>query len=195
MWCLASSPTIRRCAFLSNNANNGAAVLNYSATPTFVSCTFSGNDARSGGGAMYNWDFADPTIVNCTFAANNADNAGGAIRSVVDSTGSVTNCILWGNTSPVGPEIRLETGSTLDVTYSDVQGGWVGAGNLDTDPLFMDPDGPDDVLGTPDDDLHLSASSPCIDTGTSSDAPADDLDGNARPEGLGYDMGAYEYQP
>jgi MYXO-CTERM domain-containing protein len=42
-------------------------------------------------------------------------------------------------------------------------------------------------------DYHLSATSPAIDKGTSSDAPSDDLDGNARPQGNGWDIGAYEY--
>jgi hypothetical protein len=41
-------------------------------------------------------------------------------------------------------------------------------------------------------DLHLTAQSPCIDQGTSDDAPASDADGKARPAGMGYDVGAYE---
>ncbi|HPO17279.1 MAG TPA: CARDB domain-containing protein [Candidatus Hydrogenedentes bacterium] len=48
---------------------------------------------------------------------------------------------------------------------------------------------------------HLGAGSSCIDTGTDADAPADDLDGNARPvdipnvgDGLTFDIGAYETQ-
>ncbi len=41
-------------------------------------------------------------------------------------------------------------------------------------------------------DLHLTEQSPCIDQGTSAGAPASDVDGNARPVGAGYDIGAYE---
>lgn len=42
-------------------------------------------------------------------------------------------------------------------------------------------------------DYHLSSTSPCIDTGTSNGAPADDYEGETRPRGNGYDIGAYEF--
>ena len=42
-------------------------------------------------------------------------------------------------------------------------------------------------------DYHLSSASPCIDTGTSNGAPNTDYDGVTRPQGQGYDVGAYEY--
>jgi hypothetical protein len=42
-------------------------------------------------------------------------------------------------------------------------------------------------------DYHLSATSPAIDRGTTTSAPATDLDGNSRPHGAGIDIGAYEY--
>jgi len=41
-------------------------------------------------------------------------------------------------------------------------------------------------------DYHLSATSPAIDRGTSSNAPTRDRDGNSRPAGAGFDIGAYE---
>lgn len=41
---------------------------------------------------------------------------------------------------------------------------------------------------------HLKSGSPAIDRGTSRNAPIVDLDGNARPSGAGYDIGAYEFQ-
>lgn len=68
------------------------------------------------------------------------------------------------------------------VTYSDIQGGYSGTGNINSDPLF--------VGGG---DYHLTSSSPCIDSGTSTNAPATDIAGTPRPQGQGYDMGAYEY--
>ena len=69
-------------------------------------------------------------------------------------------------------------------TDSDVQGGLPGAGNIDADPQFFDADGPDDILGTLDDDLRLYTTfrhpSPAIDQGDNSALPADtyDLDGD-----------------
>ena len=43
------------------------------------------------------------------------------------------------------------------------------------------------------DDYHLKTGSPAIDTGTSTNAPLVDLEGAARPAGLGFDIGAYEF--
>ncbi|HNT24312.1 MAG TPA: right-handed parallel beta-helix repeat-containing protein [Anaerolineales bacterium] len=50
--------------------------------------------------------------------------------------------------------------------------------------LFIDPIGYD---------FHLLAGSPAVDQGTAAGVTAD-LDGNRRPVGNGYDIGAYEYQ-
>src|SRR5262249_58086703 len=73
------------------------------------------------------------------------------------------------------------------VSYSDVQGAQVhaGTGNIDADPLFVD-------AGAGN--LRLQYGSPAVGTGTSSGAPATDLDGNPRPAGGPTDMGAYQLQ-
>lgn len=42
-------------------------------------------------------------------------------------------------------------------------------------------------------DYHLQSGSAAIDKGTSSNAPTVDLDGGARPQGAGFDIGPYEY--
>jgi hypothetical protein len=58
------------------------------------------------------------------------------------------------------------------------------AGNIeDRDPVFVDAD---------ELDFHLRENSPAIDAGISEDAPATDLEGTARPQGSGVDIGAYE---
>jgi len=62
----------------------------------------------------------------------------------------VTNCILWGD----GPNELTDYSSTSTVLFSDVQGGFPGAGNIDLDPMLTrapDP-GPDAAWGTIDDD-------------------------------------------
>jgi hypothetical protein len=43
-------------------------------------------------------------------------------------------------------------------------------------------------------DFHLTAESACIDQGIADGAPATDADEKQRPEGAGYDLGAYEFQ-
>jgi len=52
------------------------------------------------------------------------------------------------------------------------------------DPRFVDEVG---------DNFYLGAGSPAIDSGTSQGAPAEDLDGTARPYGTKFDVGAYEF--
>ncbi|MGD0613722.1 MAG: choice-of-anchor Q domain-containing protein [Anaerolineales bacterium] len=52
------------------------------------------------------------------------------------------------------------------------------------DPKFVNPTGAD---------FHLQSGSPAIDAGSPLNAPDSDFDGNARPRGAGYSIGAYEY--
>jgi hypothetical protein len=56
------------------------------------------------------------------------------------------------------------------------------AKNISADPKFV----------SYPDDLHLTVDSPCIDHGTSEGAPVNDADGTPRPQGTGFDIGAYE---
>ena len=80
-----------------------------------------------------------------------------------------------------------------------------------SDPGFVNPNGPDGIPGTPDDDFRLQVSSPCADQGDSLDLPPDitdvdgdgdidepiplDLAGGTRVLGTGVDLGAYEVSP
>lgn len=56
--------------------------------------------------------------------------------------------------------------------------------NIDSVPGFAEPDS---------EDLHLLGGSACIDAATPVNASPEDHDGNPRPQGDGYDMGAFEY--
>jgi hypothetical protein len=90
--------------------------------------------------------FANNTIVN-----NTAGVSGGGIHTN-DMTSDIMNSIIWGNTAPANSQIS----GTVNVVYSDVEGGWTGEGNINVNPLFSD------TL------FHLSDSSPCIGTGIES---------------------------
>src|SRR5207249_91923 len=62
--------------------------------------------------------------------------------------------------------------------------------------LFADDDGLDNVVGTLDDNLRLTSSSPCINTGSNAAIPAGvttDFDGYARINNSTVDMGAFEW--
>jgi hypothetical protein len=80
-------------------------------------------------------------------------------------------------------EFVLDYGGTI---YNANNINSLGSGNLYRDPLFVNP-----AFGTTG-DYHLRNGSPAIDNGSSTDAPTDDLDGNPRPQGAGFDIGAYE---
>jgi len=108
--------------------------------------------------------------------------------------GTIVNCVIWGNSDPQLRDCSFPT-------YCCVQGIGGGEGNIDADPRFIDPDGPDDKPDTyEDNDFHLTPASACIDTALNDDwmSNAADLDGNPRIwRGLfawTVDMGAYEYE-
>jgi hypothetical protein len=71
-------------------------------------------------------------------------------------------------------------------TTTDIENGALGPGNLCRAPKFISP-----AWGL-EGDYHVTDTSPAIDAGTSTDAPDVDLDGNPRPAGAQYDIGAYE---
>ena len=150
--------------------------------PTIINCIVSGNTAQHGGGVCYFG--SSPTMVNCTISSNSATYGGGIYMDNY-SPALIVNTILWGNNFK---KISLRFPSTpVTIAYSDfdpakIDGSWTdGGGNINADPLF--------VGGG---NYHLTSGSPCIDTGTTV-AVADDIDGDARPQEAGYDMGADEY--
>jgi len=189
-----SSPTITNCTFLNNSSTKylGGGIYNWLSSPTITNCAFSGNSARLYGGGIYNFESSSPTITNCTFSGNSASNDGGGIFNNDNSSPTITNCILWGDTATDGPEICNYDTSSPIVTYCDIQGGYVGEGNINSDPLFVDPE---------NSDFHLKKTSPCIDKGSNSapGIPNTDFEGDTRivdgdNDGTAtVDMGADEY--
>ena len=182
-----SSPMVTNCTFNGNSANYGA-LHNCEGDPAITNCVFNNNVSNISGGAIYNHD-SDPDISNCTLSANSGQYGGG-IYNESNSDPKVSNCILWGNLAPNGPQIYNDGSSFATVTYSDVQGGW--AGNIDIDPLFVDPGSGN---------YRLSAGSDCIDAGDNAAVPpgvTTDLDSNPRivdgdrDGDAVVDMGAYE---
>ncbi|MBN2130693.1 MAG: hypothetical protein JW741_14415 [Sedimentisphaerales bacterium] len=198
-------PSLRRCVFSANSALWIGAMSNAKCVATVQQCVFTGNRARRAG-AIFNSE-STVTFINCTFSANRAERDG-ALCFAEQSSGLLANCVLWHNEG----EISDSNESAVDVTYSNVRGGWPGEGNIDADPCFVHP-GHWDANGTPDDpnddffvegDYHLrsragrwepvSASwvkddvtSPCIDAGDPGSAVAFE----PYPNGGLVNMGAY----
>ena len=167
------SPTITNCTISGNTTGAGGGIYCVYSSPTIMNCTITVNTA-GGGGAIYG-EYTSMTITNCTISGNTAVSGGGV--TCLESTPTITNCILWGDFAP--EEIIIIYSGSPVVSYSDVQGGWPGTGNIDEDPLF--------VGGG---DYHLSVGSPCIDSGN----PATSHNDACLPPGMGTirnDMGAY----
>jgi predicted outer membrane repeat protein len=175
-----SDPELINCGFYTNTAARGAGLYNDQSNPAMVNCVASGNIAIEYGGVLYNRESINPGITNCTFVGNTAGIHGALLYNVLSSP-TLQNCILWENSDPSLNPIFTESGSP-SVTYSCIPGGWpTGTGNIDADPLFIDPNGPDGIIGTTDDNFMLFADSPCIDAGNNSLVPTDtsDLDNDA----------------
>lgn len=144
----------------------------YKCTGTIENNIFSNNmeDYRSLSG-LYE---CDGDIHNNTFINNNVDRC----------TGSIKNCIFWRDESLSGPIKFIKSSDDPEYCciYEWTEGG---TGNISDDPLF-------DSLESGD--YHLTGDSPCIDVGTNTDIN-DDIDGNVRPYGAEFDMGADEWTP
>ena len=150
------SPAFHDCDFRGNQAIQGGAVFNDHADPMFTGCLYVGNTSSTSGGGLFNYRDAGAEFLDCTFAANIAPK-GTAVacdswRQLFPGSLTVTNSVLWDG----GNEIWNNDGSLVAVSFSDVQGGWPGNGNIDADPRFLDVDGEDDILGNADDNARFA---------------------------------------
>ena len=105
-------------------------------------------------------------------------NPGAHSIRIVDGGGDtqlfIRNAILRNATSALTIAGAGSGSETIDVAYSNVEGGASGNGNIDANPMFVAAG-----LG----DFRLASGSPCIDAGTNLAVPATsavDLSGNAR---------------
>lgn len=120
----------------------------------FRNCMITENTASSqGGGGYIN---SDAIFQGCTIADNGSSSGGG-----IYNTGEpvIYNCIVWGNTPNA-----ISTGSTPpNITFSDIEGGFSGTGNIDSDPLFID--GLHGYYYLSHTGAGQSQTSPCVDSG------------------------------
>ena len=103
---------------------------------------------------------------NNTFVSNSRGYAN------LSSDGIVSNDIIYGSSNAV----YIDTNSNIQVSYSDIEGGWEGEGNIDADPLFCNQDGGD---------YTLAENSPCIGTG----------EDGANMGAYGIGCGSYNFSP
>ena len=212
-----SNPTLTNCTFTQNMPcwsatdvfPSGGGMYNFSnSNPILTNCIFNGNRAEYDGGGMYNFN-SSPILTNCTFAENSAEN-GNALAcnsNQAPSTVELINCILWNG----GDEIWNGDNSTIAITYSNIQGGFPGEGNIDVNPEFVrggywtqpSPRSPNSSVWI-EGDYHLKSeagrwdpvseswiidnlTSHCIDAGDPNSPVGDETD----PNGGRINMGAY----
>jgi predicted outer membrane repeat protein len=212
---ISGTASLTHCEFVQNTATQYGGAINvqmYGFLPSVVNCAFIENAATLAGGGIAVWDrnanYTYVNVYNSTFAGNQAPAGCCLAANTAWVSFWVGNSILW-QPDPV----FVENGAGFYPLYCDAQGYGGGMGNIDADPLYVDPSSGDYRLGT---------GSPCIDAASSTAVPADayDLDDdgdtsepipvdlawmprivddpNTSDTGVGFpcvDMGAYEFQP
>ena len=148
----------------------------------------------------------DPAPYDKTFSfVNNTlyHNADTGLTEIAffDAAGYYQNCVVANNIivlmAPYAqaisdPHLAVASGAiTVDhnLVY-DATGTYQGVSSIfGTNAIKANP-----LLVNPPTDCGLQAGSPAIDAGSSTLAPAFDFAGTPRPQGAGYDIGAYEYK-
>ena len=88
---------------------------------------------------------------NISFYGNSgSSDYGSAIHLYSNSNALVTNSIFWNDSVPE------QIIGTAEISYSNIQSGWNGQGNIDLNPLFCSPDSSD---------FSLAENSPCVGAG------------------------------
>ncbi|HEY1249865.1 MAG TPA: S-layer homology domain-containing protein [Thermoanaerobaculia bacterium] len=175
----SGAPLLLSCLFQGNSVGfggkGGAVYAGGGSTVTSQSCVFRSNSISSSstGGGGVETSGAAVTLINSIFAQNNPNglqvasvdgsvvdnctftaNAGYGAAFVSSNSNTVSNSIFWGDSAG-----EICTGVCLgsaSVTYSDVQGGFAGTGNVSADPLFIQAPS----------DLRPGPGSPAVDSGS-----------------------------
>ena len=173
---------------------NGGLLMTYGDGPNTYTYTVTNNIIASN---RPNGIFAMTQGTGQILITNNTvvDNAVVGIEEMAEGSPEVvvTNCIVGDWNSGSGADDLLN----VTATYSNIEDGDAGTGNISSDPNFVDANGPDDTFGTLDDDYHLQmipTPSPCINVGDNSapNLPSEDFEGDSRIISTVVDMGADE---
>jgi len=145
-------------------------------------------------------------VINNTIVYNYAEGIGAGLTVMLNEDSDravITNNIIYGNSGHYeGNDLVIrndqnENGTASPVSLLNNDFDQSAAGTDITIPFSIDPSNLDNkyplFVNPGTDDYNLIEGSPCIDAGTSTEAPSTDIAGTSRPQGSGYDMGAYEY--
>ncbi|MCE1165318.1 MAG: T9SS type A sorting domain-containing protein [Bacteroidetes bacterium] len=160
------NPRIYNNIVMNNKAKYGPGiVLNYSGCSmknNIICFNTEGAQYFSGGGIWANSDKSGLVkIIENNTIMNNSGSVGTGGVLAWSSTLYMKNNIIWGNTPT---QLQATGGGILNITYSDIQNGYSGTGNISLYPLFADTN------------YILSTGSPCMDAGDTSSVFRDPQD-------------------
>jgi len=120
---------IKNTTFENNSGNWGGAIAAFEPIDMNMDSVFAtGNEASGNGSFIELCCGASVSITNSTIYNNETNNND---LNVGDSKLTIKNSIIWKDKIGGG-------GATIEVTYSDVEGGFTGTGNIDANPIFCD---------------------------------------------------------
>jgi len=166
--------------------NHDHGVYNGQGTNVIIRNNVFYNITRGWGIQRYGSSVDQLYIVNNTFAFPNPNRDGQIILAA-----STTNLVIENNIFYLpGQNIGISgtvSGALIDHNLSTgaVGGGGIGSNIENTDPIFVNPSALD---------FRLQASSPAINAGIALSIVLNDFFGTPRPQGAGYDIGAYEFK-
>ncbi|RME88037.1 MAG: hypothetical protein D6770_07895, partial [Anaerolineae bacterium] len=186
--------TVTGSLFSNNQATStagvGGAILSLGPL-TVTNSTFANNQVQQRGGGIYILN-SSLTVTNSTFSDNQAGEGGGIYN--LDSTLHLRNTIL-ANSQGGGKDCFNDGGTLVEDTHNLIENNAASPNNCGTPTQTGDPNlGPLQDNGGPTQTMALGAGSPAIDNGDNAVCPATDQRGVARPQGIGCDIGAYEYE-
>ena len=154
-----SNAMLNNVIIKSNTSGMGGGIYAFQSNLSFTNVTISDNQANSYGGGLYA-ALSNLSFTNVTISGNQSSSEGGGII-LYDSTDfpTILNSIIWGNFPDnilVYNDIVADF-YTPQISYSNIEGGWEGEGNINEAPLFTDPT---------NSDFSLQINSPCIDSGS-----------------------------
>ena len=174
--------SLKKSMIISNGSETGSAIKGINSDIEIINCIIADNACFQSGVITCSAS-NEVYIINSILVNNSAQEPAESLFEGIDF---IFNSILYNNTEPY-------LNSNTIVHYSNIQDDWVGIGNIDCDPIFLNP---------AEDDYHLQNNSPCIGAGIDEIAiddiwyyaPEFDIEGNPRPNPTGSmpDIGAYE---
>jgi fibronectin-binding autotransporter adhesin len=185
-----SDATLEGNVILTNTANGGGGLFIRRSSPTLTNTVVANNRTTGSGGGLSITDGSSPRLLHTTITGNTAGSAGSGMHvylfATYTCTVSMTNTILanhWMGIYVASGNVA-QLASTL--WYSNTAD-WSGPGQIITGTL--------NYWGDPrfaTDGYHLLSGSVAIDRGVNAGVTSD-IDGDTRPQGGGYDLGADEF--